>query len=96
MIHIGIVKMKEVARQYFWWPLINKQIEELANACEGYRKYRRKPPPAPLSPWPFSRRPVERVHIDFCEFKGKQLLVMFDSYSKHVRCHLMNNETKAV
>ena len=39
MTHIGIVKMKEVARQYFWWPLISKQIEEIANNCEGCRKY---------------------------------------------------------
>ncbi|CAL4089219.1 unnamed protein product, partial [Meganyctiphanes norvegica] len=26
--HIGIVTMKEVARQYFWWPQISKQIED--------------------------------------------------------------------
>ena len=96
MSHIGIVKMKEVARQHFWWPLISKQIEEMANACDGCRKFRRKPAPAPLCPWPYSRRPMERVHIDFCEYKGKQLLVMVDSYSKYIWTHVMNNDTTAI
>ena len=27
MTHMGIVKMKEVARQYFWWPLISKHMK---------------------------------------------------------------------
>ena len=96
MSHIGIVKMKEVARQYFWWPLISKQIEEMANGCEGCLKYRRKPAPAPLCPWPYPRRPMERVHIDFCEFRGKQLLIMVDAYSKYIWTHIMNNDTTSL
>ncbi|CAL4091348.1 unnamed protein product, partial [Meganyctiphanes norvegica] len=68
--HIGIVKMKGVAREYFWWPQINKHIEEIARSCSGCNKYRRRPAPAPLCPWPYARRSMERVHIDFCEYKG--------------------------
>ncbi|CAL4150502.1 unnamed protein product, partial [Meganyctiphanes norvegica] len=89
----GIVTMKEVARQYFWWPQISKQIEELAKSCAGCKKFRKKPAPAPLCPWPYSRRPMERVHIDFCEYRGKMLLVMVDSYSKFFWCHIMNGDT---
>ena len=88
--------MKEVARQYFWWPLISKQIEDLANSCDGCKKYRRKPAPAPLCPWPYARRPMERVHIDFCEYKGKQLLIMVDAYSKYIWTSVMNNDTTSV
>ena len=62
MTHMGIVQMKQVAREYFWWPHINKQIEEVAKACEGCRRYMKKPAPAPLYPWPYARRPMERVH----------------------------------
>ena len=79
--HFGVVKMKEVSRQYFWWPQISKQIEKLSQGCTGCRKYRKKPVPAPLCPWPYSRRPMERVHIDYCEYRGKMLLVMVDSFS---------------
>ena len=93
MTHMGIVKMKEVARAYFWWPLINKQIENIANSCEGCNRYRKRPAPAPLCPWPYARRAMERVHIDFCEFKGKQLLIMIDAYSKYIWTHIMNTDT---
>ena len=93
MTHMGIVKMKAVARQYFWWPLINKEIEKLANSCEDCRKYRRKPTPAPLCPWPYARRPMERVHIDFCEFNSKHILVMVDAFSKYMWAAYMGNDT---
>ena len=46
--HIGVVKMKETVRRYFWWPGITKDIEAIAAKCEGCRKYRKKlPPPSP-------------------------------------------------
>ena len=68
----------------------------MANGCEGCLKYRRKPAPAPLCPWPYPRRPMERVHIDFCEFRGKQLLIMVDAYSKYIWTHIMNNDTTSL
>ena len=69
--HIGAVKMKETVRRYFWWPGITRDIDAIAAACEGCRKYRKKSPPNPLCPWPYSRRPLERIHVDFCEYRGK-------------------------
>ena len=96
MTHMGIVKMKIVARQYFWWPLINKQIEKICNSCKGCNKYRKRPAPAPLCPWPYARRPLERVHVDFCEFRGKMLLIMIDAFSKYIWVHIMNIDTTAL
>ena len=93
MTHMGIVKMKEVARKYFWWPLINKQIEKIANSCSGCNRFRKRPAPAPLCPWPYARRPMEIVHVDFFEFKGKQFLIMIDAFSKYIWTHVMNAET---
>ena len=80
MTHTGVVKMKEIARKYFWWPQISQQIEDIARKCEGCNRYRKKPAPATLCSWPFATRPMERVHIDYCEYKGKMLLEM------HTRC----------
>ena len=91
--HPGMVKSKEVARNNFWWPGVNKQIEDIARACTGCSIYRKKPVPAPLCPWPYALRPMERVHIDFCEYKGKQLLIMIDAYSKYIWTEVMNTDT---
>ena len=93
--HIGAVKMKETVRRYFWWPGITKDIDAIAASCDGCRRYRKKPPPAPLCPWPYSRRPMERVHVDFFEYKGKMVLIMVDSFSKKIWTALMNTDTTA-
>ena len=33
--HLGIVKMKSVARNHLWWPGIDREIEEVTRSCEG-------------------------------------------------------------
>ncbi|CAL4127303.1 unnamed protein product [Meganyctiphanes norvegica] len=91
--HIGVVKMKETVRRYFWWPGITKDIEAMAAKCDGCRRYKKKPPPVPLCPWPYARRPMERVHIDYCEYKGKMVLVMIDAYSKKIWTRCMMSDT---
>ena len=92
-IHIGAVRMKYTVRRYFWWPGITADIDKLANSCSGCRKFRKKPSPNTLCPWPFSRRPMERVHIDFFEFKGRMVLLMIDSFSKKIWLHYMHLDT---
>ena len=41
--HIGIVKMKGVARPYVWWPNLDKDIERTARECEGCQEIARNP-----------------------------------------------------
>ena len=36
---------------------------------------------------------MERVHVDFFEFKGKQVLIMVDAYSKKIWTGLMNTDS---
>ena len=42
--HLGVVKMKSVARTYVYWPKIDQQIEEKARGCPGCRQVRKAPP----------------------------------------------------
>ena len=63
--HIGVVSMKKIVRDIFWWPGITKNIGNIAGKCEGCRKFKKKAPSNSLSVWPFARRPMERVHLDF-------------------------------
>ena len=43
--------------------------------------------------WPFARRPMERVHIDYFEYKGQHVLIMTDAFSKKIWCHYLGKDT---
>lgn len=81
--HPGIVRTKELARSYVWWPTIDRDIERQVSACQSCQSQRNLPCPAPLHPWAWPTRPWERVHVDFAgPFKGTMLLVVIDAHSK--------------
>jgi hypothetical protein len=45
--------------------------------------------PKVFNSWSESSRPFERVHIDFCHFRGREILIFVDSYSKWIEAKLM-------
>jgi transposase InsO family protein len=91
--HLGTVRMKAVARSYFWYPGIDKDIELEANSCDACQTYRANPPPAPLRPWKTPLHPWERIHIDFGYIKGVDILVVIDSSTKWMEVAIMNSTT---
>lgn len=92
--HSGIVKMKEIARSYFWWPGLDKQIEHMAKSCSACHKTRNNPPAAPLHPWDFPQDPWYRIHIDFAgPFEDKMFLVAVDAHSKWPEVAIMKSTT---
>ena len=81
--HIGMVRMKMVARSYVWWTKLDKDIEQLVKSCSHCQAVRNLPPIAPLHPWIWPAEPWKRIHIDFAgPFCGRSFLVVVDSYSK--------------
>ena len=81
--HVGMVKMKMIARRYVWWPRIDKAIEQLVKSCKSCQEVQKIPEPAPLHPWIWPCRPWVRVHLDFAgPFLGKSFLIAVDAYSK--------------
>ena len=81
--HPGISKMKALARGHFWWPGLDKEIEEMAKSCQSCQAVKSGPPAAPLHPWSWPSQPWQRVHIDFAgPFLGKMFLLTMDSHSK--------------
>nr|XP_029732739.1 uncharacterized protein K02A2.6-like [Aedes albopictus] len=91
--HMGIVKMKSLARNYFWWPNIDKDIEDLGKRCEQCIQFRPESGNVPISPWKLCSRPFERVHIDHLFLKNKNFLILTDSYSKWVEVYLVSSLT---
>ena len=81
--HIGVVKMKALARSLIWWPGLDTEIEAIASKCAGCQQYKRAPPAAPIHPWEWPTRPWERIHIDFAgPFLNSMFLVAVDAHSK--------------
>ncbi|XP_055692263.1 uncharacterized protein K02A2.6-like [Lutzomyia longipalpis] len=81
--HVGITKMKQLARAYCWWPSLDKNIEELVQNCTPCQENRSNPPKVPVHAWEEPNKPFERIHVDYAgPIHGKWLLIVVDSYSK--------------
>ena len=74
--HLGITRMKVVARSYFWWPGLDQDIESLARSCLPCQSVKGSPPAVALQPWVWPTRPWQRIHLDFAgPFQGFMFLV---------------------
>ena len=51
--HLGVVKMKALARSHMWWPHIDKEIEGVTQCCGGCQMMKGDPKLTPLHPWEF-------------------------------------------
>ncbi|KAJ8366188.1 hypothetical protein SKAU_G00150190 [Synaphobranchus kaupii] len=81
--HLGVVKMKSLARSYVWWPGIDSQIEDLAKTCSGCQQIQRQPQTAPLHTWEWPTTPWQRIHIDYAgPFMERMFLIVVDAHSK--------------
>ena len=94
--HPGIIRMKAVARSYFWWSGIDKAIENLAKACIPCQEQKSNPPVAPLHPWAWPTTPWKRIHIDFAgPFLNKMFLIVVDAHSKWPEVIQMSSTTSS-
>lgn len=84
MGHIGMSKMKSVARSFFWWPGLDRDIEQLGRSCESCMEMSNDPKTMNVHPWLPTSRPFQRIHVDYAGpiEGGNMLLVVVDSYSK--------------
>lgn len=84
LTHPGIVKMKLLARSYFWWPAIHKDLEKkskLSNSCQETPK---QPCPTQMHPWEFPYHPWIRIYVDYAAIQGQDVLIVVDAFSKWI------------
>ena len=95
--HLGIARMKSLARSYFWWPGMDHDIEQCVKSCTVCQTSRKDPPVAPLRTWSWPEKPWTRVHIDYAgPMEGKMFLVIVDAHSKWIDIHITNSSTSSV
>ena len=81
--HPGISRMRNLARQYVWWPGMDKDIEKEVQNCSTCQALCNMPQSAPLHVWEWPQRPWTRVHADYAgPLEGKMFLILIDAHSK--------------
>lgn len=93
--HLGMVRMKQVAREYVFWQGINNDIESYVKECEPCQVLRKDKPDKEYGKWAETHFPFERIHIDFFHFKGKTFLILVDAYSRWLEIRLMSRTDAA-
>ena len=94
--HLGVSKMKSLARCYIRWPGMDSEIENLVNSCAVFQECRPAPAVAPLHPWEWPSQPWIRLHLDFAgPFLGHMWLIIVDAHSKWLDVHMMTSITSS-
>lgn len=93
--HIGIARMKLLAKSYIWWPNINRDIEIQAKSCVACQLNQTTPSPVKLTKWKETSRFFERIHIDFFQFEQRKFLILIDTHTRWMDIKIMSNTTAA-
>ncbi|UYV80916.1 K02A2.6-like [Cordylochernes scorpioides] len=92
-MHFGMVKMKIIARRYFWWPGIDRSIEDMARQCTICQESADMPP-SMITEWTWPEKPWHRLHLDLAgPFMGKMFLVIVDAYTKWLEIFFLRDIT---
>ncbi|KII72917.1 Transposon Tf2-6 polyprotein [Thelohanellus kitauei] len=86
--HLGVQKMKSLARSAVFWTGIDGDIESLCRKCIRCDLYRNQLPKLENHPWEAEKNPWVRIHIDHAvNFFGTNWLIIVDSYSRYPCVH---------
>jgi len=81
--HLGIVKTKALARNFVWWPGLDKDTEYMISKCDPCQKLMDSPSKSALIPWNPEESVWKRIHVDFDgPIRNHYFMVVVDSYSK--------------
>lgn len=87
--HIGVVKMKQLARRYAYWPGMNAEIERVSSSCETCKTFNSDRQRKVWIPWPKAETPFERIHIDFFHLFDREFLLIVDAFTSWIEVRYM-------
>lgn len=82
--HGGIQATLRRARDVFYWPGMNKDIEQFIARCTICSAYQTANQKEPLMSHPVPTRPWEAIATDLFQLRGKDYLVTVDYYSNFI------------
>ena len=72
---------------------MSRDIEDMCKSCTSCSKVNTSPLRHLTVPWPRSKFPFERVHIDLFHFKTRVFLIIGDAFRKWLHVQLIPNTT---
>ena len=91
--HLGIQACLRRAREAFYWPNMNKDIEEFIGKCSVCNSYRQQQQKEPMIAHPIPSRPWEYIASDLLEFEGRDYLITTDYYSNFFEVDRLYSKT---
>ncbi|XP_055604787.1 uncharacterized protein K02A2.6-like [Uranotaenia lowii] len=80
--HPEIERMRSIARQYVYWPLIDEDISKLVRACSECASVAKTERKVNLESWPTPEKSWQRVHVDYAgPLDGNHCLIIVNSFS---------------
>ncbi|XP_065213330.1 uncharacterized protein K02A2.6-like [Planococcus citri] len=77
MTRLGIVKMKQLARNYCYWSGIDADLQCLVKSCVQCSEYQKQPAKVKVHHWEIPENNFDQIHIDFSgPRKGYQFLIV--------------------
>ena len=92
-MHLGIEKMQHRARATVYWPGIDADIVEYVKRCKTCTQHKATQHIQPMLPRDVPEAPWQDLAVDFFNFKGKEYLLIADTFSKYPLAFRMTRKT---
>ena len=92
-MHLGIEKMQHRARATVYWPGIDVDIVEYVKKCKTCTQHKATQHIQPMLPRDVPEAPWQDLAADFFNFKGKEYLLIADTFSKYPFASRMTTKT---
>ena len=91
--HLGISKTKELIRRKYWFPSMNKRIDDIVSTCFSCQVTTNTQHTEPAKMTELPERPWTTVEADFCgPFpNGDYVLVVTDQYSRYPEAEFLSS-----
>ena len=93
MMHLGIEKMQHRARATLYWPGIDMDIVEYVKRCKTCTQHKVTQHIQLMIPRDVPEVPRQDLAADFFSFKGKEYLLVADTFSKYPFIFRMTTKT---
>lgn len=91
--HMGIEKTKQLARQHYYWPGMDYDIEVWVRRCSTCNANKRKQTKQPLIQHPVPDYPWQKVGCDIFTSRGQDYLITVDYFSKFAEVTKLKRKT---